>query len=45
MEGLGAGYGFVQVAAYRIADSYTTTNGKKAYFINQKVNTTSVQFE
>ena len=43
MGSIGTGVGFVQITAYRIADT-ETNNGNKYYFINQKVNTISVNF-
>lgn len=45
MESVGAGTGFVQVTAYKYAEQETLTGGEKVYYINEKVNTTSVTFE
>lgn len=45
MKSVGAGGGFVQVAAYRVAEIETLGTGEVIYYLNEKVNTTAVTFE
>lgn len=45
MESIGDGFGYVQVAAYRVAETETLGTGEKIYYLNETVNTTVVTFE
>jgi len=45
MGTVGTGTGFVQVAAYRVAETETLGTGEVIYYLNEKVNTTIVNFQ
>ena len=45
MTSIGAGVGYAQISAYRIAETETLATNEKIYYLNEKVNTTVVSFE
>lgn len=45
MTSLGKGGGYAQIAAYKMAEEQTLGTGEKVYYVNEKVNTTVVNFE